>query len=230
MYTPPFSIAEDALETLAEICTLLTPSKESEQETLSVSRILQAHAELGGVGSFRSGGTSPHWVPVLVDALAHWVNESPTHPIIRAAVFHFELLRISPFSTANELVAAHLHQRMLAAFHPALASFRIPDETNIALAATDASDFIRASLHAILATLQNKHRQQNISRPARQQSTPANQILSFIRKHPGSKRQDLLAALPAISQRMLDRHLQTLRDSGQIEYRGSRKTGAYYTL
>ena len=230
MYTPPFSIAEDTLETLAEICTLLTPSKESEQETLSVSRILQAHAELGGVGSFRSGGPAPHWVPVLVDALARWVNESPTHPIIRAAVFHFELLRISPFSTANELVAAHLHQRMLAAFHPALAELRIPDEANFALAATDASDFIRASLHAILAALQSKPRHPSISRPARQQSTPANQILSFIRKHPGSKRQDLLAALPAISQRMLDRHLQTLRDSGQIEYRGSRKTGAYYTL
>jgi DNA-binding HxlR family transcriptional regulator len=119
---------------------------------------------------------------------------------------------------------------MLAAFHLALASFRIPDEANIALAATDASDFIRSSLHAILATLQNKPRQQVLSRPSRQQSTPAHQILSFIRKHPGSKRQDLLAALPAISQRMLDRHLQTLRDSGQIEYRGSRKTGAYYTL
>lgn len=230
MYTPPFSIAEDALETLAEICTLLTPNKESEPETLNVSRILRAHAELGSEGCFRSNGPAPHWVPVLVDALAHWVNESPTHPIIRAAVFHFELLRISPFSTANELVAAHLHRRMLAAFHPALSTFQIPDEANIALTAVDASDFIRASLHAILAALQNKPRHPSISRPARQQNTPANQILSFIRKHPGSKRQDLLAALPAISQRMLDRHLQTLRDSGQIEYRGSRKTGAYYTL
>ena len=230
MYTPPFSIEESTLKTLAEINALLPQHKENEQEHLSVARVLRAHAELGGEGSFRSNGPAPHWIPVLVEALAQWVNESPTHPIIRAAVFHFELLRISPFSTANELVAAHLHQRMLAAFHPALAELRIPDEANIALAAVDASDFIRASLHAILAALQNKPRHPSISRPARQQNTPANQILSFIRKHPGSKRQDLLAALPAISQRMLDRHLQTLRDSGQIEYRGSRKTGAYYTL
>ena len=230
MYTPPFSIAEDTLKTLAEICSLHPPNKESATETLSVASILRTHAELGGEGCFRSNGPTPHWVPVLVNALAQWVNESPTHPIIRAAVFHFELLHISPFSTANEIVATHLHRRMLAAFHPALSTFQIPDEANIALTAVDASDFIRASLYAILAALQNKPRLQPGSRHSRQQNTPANQILAFIRKHPGSKRQDLLTALPDISQRMLDRHLQTLRAGGQIEYRGSRKTGAYYTL
>ena len=42
--------------------------------------------------------------------------------------------------------------------------------------------------------------------------------------------EDIMAALPGISPRMLDRHLQTLRESGRIEYRGSRKTGAYFIL
>lgn len=222
MYKPPFHLTEEHLALLSKI-TLLAPELPESHMLLTESEVKQEHARLGGDGCYRRGGDTPHWVPVLMPHLLCWLNESPTHPVIRAVVFCRELLRISPFSSGNEILAGRLFKHLLSCCHPALASL----ETNFALAAINETELISASLHAILAAL---HPKAPSPRTCPRRLSPADQIQAYIRRHPGSKRQDLMTALPDISPRMLDRHLQTLRESGRIEYRGSRKTGAYFTL
>lgn len=222
MFVPPFSTTPEALELLAEITSKLTITP---PEPLTVQQLLLSHARAGGDGQFRKGGASPHWVPVLVEGLVQWYNSSPAHPLIRAAVFRHEFLSIAPFSIGNESLAARLHADMLTACHPDLGS----TELNFTLTATDATELISASLHAILAALRRKPEKAPEPTPRqRHQHGPIDQILAYLRRHPGSKRQDILNALPTLSPRMLDRHLQNLRETRQIEYRGSRKTGAYY--
>ncbi len=228
MYTPPFSIGEDELRLLGEISALLPcASGDSAGVRLTEAELLQAHARLGGDACYRSEGSNPHWVPVLVAGLLEWLKQSPVHPVIRAAVFCHELLCIAPFAAGNEILTCALHRQLLAACHPELGNVQFTPEMKHALTAINGTELISASLHAILAVLRRKS---PAPRPARHSSTPVEQLVSFIRRHPGSKRQDIMAALPGISPRMLDRHLQTLRESGRIEYRGSRKTGAYFIL
>ena len=92
----------------------------------------------------------------------------------------------------------------------------------------DASEFVLLSLRAILAALQQEEPTVRPHNRIPRKTSPSDQLLAYLRRHPGSKRNDLLNALPELSARMLDRHLQALKDDGSIEYRGSRKTGAYF--
>ena len=229
MYTPPFTVTDEALGFLVEIGAHLPKLQNSaELRNLSAAILCAEHAALGGCGQLRTTGPHPHWVPVLLAALLDWAQQTQTHPLIRSAVLHYELLSILPFASGNGRLAEQLHRRMLADFHPRFAELEVsiaPPDYNHALAAPDASELITLSLRAILAAL--KRHTPERPRPPRRTS-PAEQLLAYLRRHPGSKRQDIMTALPELSPRMLDRHLQNLKDSGQIEYRGSRKTGAYY--
>lgn len=229
MYTPPFTVTDEALGFLVEIGAHLPKLQNSaESRNLSAAILCAEHAALGGSGQLRTTGPHPHWVPVLLAALLDWAQQTQTHPLIRSAVLHYELLSILPFASGNGRLAEQLHRRMLADFHPRFAELEVsiaPPDYNHALAAPDASELITLSLRAILAAL--KRHTPERPRPPRRTS-PAEQLLTYLRRHPGSKRQDIMTALPELSPRMLDRHLQNLKDSGQIEYRGSRKTGAYY--
>ncbi len=229
MYAPQFTVTDEALGLLVEIGTRL-PGHQNSPGTrlLSTDTLCTEHAVLGGSGCLRASGPRPHWVPVLLHALLDWVQHTRSHPLIRSAVLHYELLGIQPFTSGNERLAEQLHRQMLADFHPCFSKLEAhitPQEYSQALAAPDATELITLSLRSILAALKT----QRPERPrAPRRTTPAEQLLAYLRRHPGSKRQDIMAALPELSSRMLDRHLQSLKDGGQIEYRGSRKTGAYY--
>lgn len=229
MYKPPFSISPDVLKLLADIESTLENKEPGQPEpVLHMEDILQAHAAIGGEGRFRQSPPAPHWVPVLVAALLEWVNTSPIHRLIRAAVFHYELVRIRPFEAGNEKVAGQLEQIIR---YPLIGHCRVMlknADYEAALAATDASAYVSVSLCAILAALRSRTSPSLAPAHRKRRMSPQEQILHHIHRHPGSKRQDILAALPALSPRMLDRHLQTLREQQQIEYRGSRKTGAYF--
>lgn len=229
MFTPPYTVTDNALSLLVEIGRLL-PRHEAGPPTPEWNKegICHEHARLGGDGRYRTDGRHPHWIPVLMAELLEWARCTTCHPLIRGAVLHYELMSILPFSSGNDSLATLIHQSLLAAYHPRFESLnlRLPTEDyNRALAAPDASELITLSLHAILGALKKPTHER--SRATRRQSAPE-QLLNYLRRHPGSKRGDIMTAHPSISPRMLDRHLQALKDSGQIEYRGSRKTGAYY--
>lgn len=229
MYNPPFAISPESMKLLSNICEKQKIHITEQPElSLQLGDILAAHAAMGGEARFRQSPPTPHWAPVLTNALLQWVNTSPTHPLIRAAVFHYELVHIRPFEAGNRKVAEYIAQVIRRTVISECSFTLDPDMYNRAMAVTDASEYIHASLQAILAALQQRTAKAKPETTHRRQSSPLEQLLHYLRRHPGSKRQDIMAALPALSARMLDRHLQTLRASGQIEYRGSRKTGAYY--
>ena len=233
MYSPVFRVSDEALSLVAEICTLL-PMRNTEHKPVNwdTGTLCRRHAAMGGQGAFRTSGSRPHWVPVLTNALLRWLQSADIHPLIKSAVFHYELMGIRPFETGNGPLSTQLQRELLADFHPHIAGLEpsvSAHDYEHALAATDASEFITLSLRAILAALRSKAAPAARSRGQRR-LTPAEQLLVWLRRHPGSKRSELLDALPSLSARMLDRHLQALKDEGRIEYRGSRKTGAYYAL
>lgn len=140
-------------------------------------------------------------------------------------------MAIRPFEAGNGPLATRLQQHLLGIFHPRCAEVQTlipPHEYEEALAAADASEFVLLSLRAILAALQQEEPTVRPHNRIPRKTSPSDQLLAYLRRHPGSKRNDLLNALPELSARMLDRHLQALKDDGSIEYRGSRKTGAYF--
>ncbi len=172
---------------------------------------------MGGSGAFRTAPPCPHWVPVLVHALLEWLHNSPTHPIIRATIFHYELVQVRPFDAGNEELATALHQQLLSDWQPTLGRLQFP----AALSCQDATAYVELTLQQMLEQLSE-------TSPAPAVCPAEQSIIKHLQLHPGSKRQDLLAALPRLSARVMDRHLQHLREAGLIVYRGSRKTGAYY--
>ena len=232
MYLPQFRISDEVLSLVAEICTLL-PSRKTEPASIdwSADAICRQHAAMGGQEQFRTTGHRPHWIPVLMNALLHWLQTTETHILIRSAVFHYEFMAIRPFEAGNGPLATRLQQQLLGIFHPRWAEVQTlvpPQEYEEALAAADASEFVLLSLRAILAALQQEEPTVRPHNRIPRKTSPSDQLLAYLRRHPGSKRNDLLNALPELSARMLDRHLQSLKDDGSIEYRGSRKTGAYF--
>ncbi|MBN2719340.1 MAG: Fic family protein [Deltaproteobacteria bacterium] len=54
----------------------------------------------------------------LVDVLFRYIeDEKLTHPIVKAAVFHFQLFHIRPFERTNDAVARLWHRLLLGRFH-----------------------------------------------------------------------------------------------------------------
>ena len=228
MYHPPFSISEASRDILASISKQLNiPVDAQKIAPLSIEHLQRTHAAMGFDGRLRECAPAPHWVPVLLTGLLQWHHTTPIHPIIRSAVFIYELLKIAPFSAGNTTVAMHLYATLLSPYLPHTSDTAWTDGQKEALAAENCTQFIHESLRAILETISRTSRKQ-ASRPQKHNQQPAQALAAYIRNHPGCKRQDILAALPELSARMLDRHLQSLREQKIIEYRGSRKTGAYY--
>ena len=223
MYAPCFIATPQIFAALSTILSSLGNAGVATkyEEPLNLESLQRAHAEMGGSGAFRSAPPCPHWVPVLIEALLEWLHESPTHPIIRAALFHFELVQIRPFDAGNEELAAALHRKLLVQYHDSLNAVEIP----VILPGHDASAYVEYTLQQMQEQLKSATVRAEGSMALSQAES---QIVDYLQQNPGSKRQDLLQALPRLSARVLDRHLQHLREAGCIEYRGSRKTGAYY--
>ena len=228
MYHPPFSISEASREILSDISRQLSIPVEAQAiSPLSLEYIQRTHAAMGFDGRLRECAPAPHWVPVLLTALLQWLNTTPIHPVIRSAVFTYEFLQIKPFSAGNTTVAMRLYTTLLSPYIPCSSDTSFTNAQIEALAAENCTQFIHESLCAILAAVSRAPRRQAVH-SQKQAQQPAQSLAAYIRNNPGSKRQDILAALPELSARMLDRHLQSLREQKIIEYRGSRKTGAYY--
>jgi ATP-dependent DNA helicase RecG len=52
-------------------------------------------------------------------------------------------------------------------------------------------------------------------------------LIAYLSENPGKKARDVAEAL-GISQRIAERWLKALRDTGQVEFVGSPKSGGYY--
>ena len=224
MYTPPFKVTDEMMSLLISICSQ-SPQADNKVEipAWSIDSISCSY----GVG-LRMCGEHPHWAPVLLDSLLDWIRNSSCHLLIRCAVFYYEFIQICPFSENNRMIAQQLRDSILSQWDAALGGngINIPEsELNTALESADATQVIVLTLQAIKKAVTVKS---VTHKSPKRRISPVEQLLNHIRKHPGSKRNDLLTALPSLSARMLDRHLLALKEEGAIEYQGSRKTGAYY--
>lgn len=75
--------------------------------------MLKAYRCLMG-GTCGSGGVASRSGVRVLRTLFDWYNESPLHPLIKSAVFHYELTQYHPFSDGNGRLA-RLWQRLLLA-------------------------------------------------------------------------------------------------------------------
>lgn len=102
--------------------------------------LLEAHGTLmrglvADAGRYRAGGVGivqgsriahvappPKRVPALVEDLLRWAKaDRDTHPVVKAAVMHYELEFIHPFSDGNGRIGRLWQHVALVRFHPAFA-------------------------------------------------------------------------------------------------------------
>jgi Fic family protein len=129
----------------------------------------------GDVGVFDGGvavhiGARPQFVPELVRGLFAWAKESGLHPVLKSAIFHYEIEIIHPFADGNGRMG-RLWQTLLLAKWNAIFAW-IPMESVMyekrpqyyqaildARKANDSGAFIEFTLSAVLDTIteQEKH-------------------------------------------------------------------------
>ncbi len=66
-------------------------------------------------------GTLPQYIPQLMDELLTWTRDSDFHPLIKGAVFHYELELIHPFLDGNGRVGRLWHTLLLSRWNPLFA-------------------------------------------------------------------------------------------------------------
>ena len=216
----------------------------------SVDDLLRAHgmmmaALMDRPGEFRRSGVGivkksevihlappAHLVPQHVKELFAWLKKSTDHPLIRSCVFHYEFEFIHPFPDGNGRIGRLWQSLILAKWNPVF--LRLPVETmvynnqdkyyqaiNKSTEANDSGIFIDFMLREILNALR-RHvtAQENID-------DPAEAIFRYIKNNPGV-RAGMLAEKLSISRRTAERHLQTLKKAGRIEFRGAPRNGGYH--
>jgi Fic family protein len=216
--------------------------------------LLAAHAiVMGGLvpdaGRFRKGGVGivqgeriahmappPSQVPRLIEDLLDFVTrDRETHPILKAAITHYEIEFIHPFSDGNGRMGRLWEHRMLLDVHPVFA--HVPVESVVrerqegyyaALGESDrsgdAAPFLSFALTAMrdaLAELVGELRPEAVTEETR---------LARAREHFGKRefsRGDYAKLFPSISMPTASRDLRAGVNEGALERRGDKATARY---
>jgi Fic family protein len=173
----------------------------------SVPDFLKAHGALmqglvNGAGAFRRSGVGIYQgaklvhmappadrVPYLIKDLFQWLKKTDIHPLLAAAVAHYEIEFIHPFGDGNGRIGRLWQTVILSTWNPRLAFLSIESVVHDqqagyykALAASDkqadAAPFAEFILHAMLDTLQSVPASDPVCDPA---SDPVKRLLAVIR-------------------------------------------------
>ncbi|MFZ2503567.1 MAG: Fic family protein [Nocardioides sp.] len=195
-------------------------------------------------------GARPTFVPGLVVDLFDWARESDLHPVLRSAIVHCELETIHPFADGNGRIGRLWQTLILARWNDVFAS--LPMESVIfsnrphyyqalrsAQRDNDATVFIEFSLRAILRAIDDvlvtygaRHSASvgatdgGRSGGRRSAQRVADAILKALRDDPRLTTAEL-SDLLGVSPRTVDRHVSTLKASGQLRREGSTKAGRW---
>ncbi len=208
----------------------------------------------GGVGVFSDEGCvhmapPAERVPYLMADLFDWLKHSPDHLLVRSCVFHYEFEFIHPFADGNGRMGRLWQSLILSKLHPVFEHLPVEnmvyanqqqyyDAITASSNAANSGPFIDFMLGEILKTLE---------------AHKGNPIQVFPNKVPNKVPNKLLEAFPeiqamtwnvynmlradnhlttalvaealGISDRMVRKHLTTLKENGLISRIGSNKTG-----
>ena len=216
----------------------------SEDDLLRAHGMMMA-ALMDHPGEFRRGGVGvvkknevvhlappARLVPRQMKDLFAWLKKSTDHPLVRSCVFHYEFEFIHPFGDGNGRIGRLWQSLILAQWDPIF--LQLPVETmiysnqdryyqaiNASSAANDSGAFIDFMLREILNALRGYMSLQE------NPDDPAEAIFRYIQNNPGV-RTGMLAEKLSVSRRTAERHLQTLKRAGKIEFRGAPRNGGYY--
>lgn len=180
----------------------------------------------------------PELVPGLMSDLMSWLESSGDHPLIKSCVFHYEFERIHPFSDGNGRTGRLWHTLILSKWHEEFSWIPIEtmvrrrqDEYYEAIAASndkgDSEPFIEFMLESILAAIDDMISQHITDVPGL--SGIEARILGMIRMGTFGNTNGASKAL-GISERTVQRALDSLKEKNLIVREGSRKAGAWRAL
>ncbi len=197
----------------------------------------------GNVGVFSNGqmihkGAPPELVPQLISQLLGWLKNTPTHPLIKSCVFHYEFEFIHPFADGNGRVGRFWQTLILQRWKPALAWLPVEtlihehqgeyyDTLNQANRHNDATEFVVFMLRLISKALRdicNRQLQHVGINVGINDGHPAETILMIIREQPKATAGSL-SELTHLSKRQVERILAALRQQGRLVRHGATKSG-----
>ena len=206
----------------------------------------------GGVGVFSEHGLvhmapPADRVPYLMGDLFAWLKQSKDHLLIRSCVFHYEFEFIHPFSDGNGRIGRLWQSLILGKLHPLFEHLPVENMVfsnqqayyNAITTSTQAADsgaFIDFMLSEILETLKN-HQGEELNEvhdkildkvhdkyPDVSDSTW--NVLHCISENNGASAKKIAEAV-GMSERMVRKHIATLKSAGILSRTGSNKNGKW---
>lgn len=206
----------------------------------------------GGVGVFSEHGIvhmapPANRVPYLMRDLFEWLNRSKDHLLIRSCVFHYEFEFIHPFADGNGRMGRLWQSLILGKLHPLFEHLPVEnmvfsnqqayyDAITASTQAANSGPFIDFMLSEILETLKN-HQGEELSRVHDKIhdkvhdkypniTDSAWNVLDYIGEH-NSTSAAMVAEALGMSERMVRKHIATLKAAGLLSRMGSNKNGKW---
>lgn len=226
----------------------------TEENVLTIHRLFYGQIDKSNAGVWRkvrvfiSGSRrilpAPENVPERMTALVRWMaqNEGKLHPVEFAALVHQRFVYIHPFVDGNGRVARLLMNLALMRAGWTLAIIppicRHDYIAALEKAGRQPAPFVRFIRDRVCETQKELLRLMGQSVALGDEGVNSvndegvnegvKQLLEVIRSSPG-KRANELATLIGKSIQTVERYVKTLRDAGEIEFRGAPKNGGYWT-
>ena len=210
----------------------------------------------GGIGVFSEHGLvhmapPADRVPTLMGELFAWLKQSKDHLLIRSCVFHYEFEFIHPFADGNGRMGRLWQSLILGELHPLFEHLPVEnmvfsnqqayyDAISTSTQAADSGAFIDFMLSEILETLK-RHQGEELSEihykihdkvhdkvhdKYPNISDSAWNVLEYLIENGGASATRVAKTL-GMSERMVRKHIATLKSAGILSRAGSNKNGRW---